>query len=143
MEDVCYDQSCSNVTVPVFKKQCRCALDQFRRSNARYLYLLYVKQKTSCQFLKRTQVFSKISTKSESLFGKLLSPIIGKLKHYFLFSVSYIYNHLHTVHPSISIRCYLSPFLNCLLLRGKTSLGCRAEIRTIGQRTLPTDCAAP
>jgi hypothetical protein len=34
VEDVCYDQSCSNVTVPVFKKQCRCALDQVRRSSS-------------------------------------------------------------------------------------------------------------
>jgi hypothetical protein len=23
VDDVCYDQSCSNITVPVFKKQCR------------------------------------------------------------------------------------------------------------------------
>ncbi len=38
-------------------------------------------------------------------------------------SVSYIYNHIHTVHSSISIRRSLSPFLHCLLLGGKNLPG--------------------
>ncbi len=37
----------------------------------------------------------------------------------FSFSVSYIFNHIHTVHSSISIRRGLSPFLHYLLLIGK------------------------
>ncbi len=70
------------------------------------------------------------------------------LLHSFLFilsySVSYIYNHIHTVYSSISIRRGLSPFLHCLLLRWKNLLGCRAEIRTQScptatKRALPTE----
>jgi hypothetical protein len=37
----------------------------------------------------------------------------------FILSFSYIQNHIHTVQSFISIRRGLSPFLHCLLLRGK------------------------
>jgi hypothetical protein len=39
------------------------------------------------------------------------------------FSVSYIYNHIHTVNSSTFIRRGFSPFLHCLLLRGKNLPG--------------------
>jgi hypothetical protein len=40
-----------------------------------------------------------------------------------ILSVSYIYIHIHTVHSSCSICRGLSPFLHCLLLRGKNFSG--------------------
>jgi hypothetical protein len=59
---------------------------------------------------------------------------------YLTFSVSYIYNHIHTVHLSISIRQGLFLFLYYLSLRGKkNSMGCRTEIRTTNWATLHPD----
>ncbi len=43
----------------------------------------------------------------------------------FILSLSYIHNHIHTVHSFISIRRGLSPFLHCLFYSEvKKSLGC-------------------
>ncbi len=53
VEDVCYDQSCNNVTVPVFKKQCRCVLDQFKRSSSGLRYSCSIGTPTKRQVSKR------------------------------------------------------------------------------------------
>ncbi len=64
---------------------------------------------------------------------------------YFLYiyfiSFSFII-HIHTVHPSISIRPGpLSPFYVAFRSEGKTSLGCRAEIRIRACHTAELRCA--
>jgi hypothetical protein len=60
---------------------------------------------------------------------------------YFVFFSFNIYSNIHSVHSSISIHRGLSPFLPCLLLRGKNLPGLQSQDSNSGlpHSAIPTD----
>jgi hypothetical protein len=95
-------------------------------------------------YVKAFDLYVQSNISEHNPFNNIFFQWFGDfLPHFFFissFSVSYIYNHIHTVYLSISIRrglCLFQYFfIACYYSEGKTSMGCRAEIWTLaGQRT--------